>query len=218
MRRYTRHLVIGLTAALMLALAVGAASARNISVSNQNIRVVWSPLTFNGEGLLETRCNVTLEGSFHYRTIIKRERALIGLITRAGLTRPCPRGIAWIYNGTERNERLGNTTLPTSLPWHITYEGFTGTLPNITGIRILLDRARFLLEAGFLCNYTTGPTNGGNAAGTALVGADGAITGLRTDETRRISSPDPFCPEGRFIGTGRVTLLGTENTVFVRLI
>jgi len=206
----------------MLAFAVSAAPARNLSVSNQNLRVVWNPLTFNGEGLVEARCRVTLEGSFHYTTIVKRERALIGLITRAIIpVHPCERENAWIYNGTERNELLGNTTLTNSLPWHLTYESFRGTLPNITSINVLLDGARFLLRSsglGALCNYTTGATHGGNATGIATIGAGGVVTGLTAEEGRRIRSETAFCPEGRFSGTGRVTLLGTENTITIRLI
>jgi hypothetical protein len=211
-------LTVGVVAAVVLAAAVSVAAARNLSVSNQSLRVVFTPVTFNAEGTVEVRCNLTLEGSFHYRTIVKREGALGGLITRATLARPCSRGVAWVYNGTERNERLGNTTLPNTLPWHISYEGFAGTLPNITAVRLLLSGVRFLAEAGILCNYTTGTGAGGNSSAIASLGPGGAVTGLRADETRRIRSETAFCPEGSFVGNGVVTLLGTANSVFIRLI
>jgi hypothetical protein len=220
MPKYSRRLAIGLAAALMLTFAVSAASARNISISNQNIRVVWSPLTFSGGGGIEARCRVTLEGSFHYRTIVKVERSLVGLITRAIAGRPCERNVGWAYNGTEVNEVLGRTVFPNSLPWHLTYERFTGTLPNITSITLLLANARFhvrINELFALCDYTTSAANG-IAAGIATIGAGGVITGLRADESRRIRSESPFCPEGTFSGVGVVTLLGTTNSIFVRLI
>lgn len=41
----------------------------------------------------------------------------------------------WIHNGIERP--LG-AERATSLPWHLTYRGFTGTLPNISEVRILI--------------------------------------------------------------------------------
>lgn len=224
MSKYTRTLAVGFTAALMLALAVSAASARNLSSSSQTFRVVWNPLTFASEaGTPEIRCRVTLEGSFHSRSIAKVARALIGSITRAIVGRPCERNTAWAFNGTETNETLGNTTLPTSLPWHLTYENFSGTLPNITRIGLLLDRARFLLRAtilGFpvLCTYTLNAAAGRNAAGIAEREVGGALTTLAADPSRLISSDTGGCPSGRFSGSGPVTVLNSAARITVTLI
>ncbi len=221
MRSYMKLALLTATAAVVLAAAVGTASARNLSVSNQNIRVVWTPLTFSaGGGAVRLECNVTLEGSFTARTIAKTLGSTIGLISRANIARPCRNGTAWAYNGTEVNEVLGGT-LANSLPWSITYQGFTGTLPNITGVRLLLLGARFLLRATFLvtllCNYTT--TTAHPAEGIANVEAGGGITGLRADETRSIPSESGgACPEGQFSGTGVVTLLGATTRITIRLI
>lgn len=70
-----------------------------------------------------------MEGTFHYRTIVKVERSLIGYVTRAIFGRPCTGfGEMWEYNGTEGSL----TSNVNSLPWHFTYDGFNGTLPNIS--------------------------------------------------------------------------------------
>lgn len=223
MSRGIRQLAAGAAAALILALAVGSAAARNLSASSQTIRAVWNPLTFSGEGVAEFRCRLTIEGSFHSRTIAKVARSLTGAITRAIIGRPCERNTAWAFNGAERNEVLGNTTLPNTLPWHITYEGFAGTLPNITRINFLIDRGRFLSRAtilGFpvLCQYTLDATAGRNAAAIAEREAAGAITTLTADPTRRISSDSEGCPTAAFSGTGTVTVLNSTSRVTITLI
>src|SRR6185436_13652622 len=77
----TKSWLTALTAAALLATAVGTAGARNLSISNSNIRADFRPLVFfNGEARFS--CNVTIEGSFHYRTIVKSRLALVGYITR----------------------------------------------------------------------------------------------------------------------------------------
>lgn len=222
MRHYARTVAVAVSATLILAAAVSTASANHLSTSNPNIRVVWSPLEFNGEGLAIIRCNVTLEGNFVESTITKVVGTLIGRITRAGIIRPCTGGTAWIYNGEETNEVLGGR-LGNTLPWHITYEGFEGTLPNITGVRILLEGARFLLRATILgvtmlCNYTTGATHGGNASGIAKLTNAHVVANLRADESRRIRSETGGCPTGRFVGEGQVTQLNSTNLITITLI
>jgi len=90
---------------MILALAVSGTSARNLSVTEQSLRVVWTPIEFVAGGR-SARCNLTLEGSFHYRTIVKREGALSGFITRA------------ILNTSSGGSA---TVLTNTLPWHLTY-------------------------------------------------------------------------------------------------
>src|SRR6185503_8766261 len=122
MRTRSKLLLTALTAALVMAATVGTASARNLELAeaeDQRFTATWTPLQFTGlGGLIRINCNVTLRGSFHYRTIAK-VLSLIGYVTSAALTRPCEGGEAFILNGTER---LPNGTTPgTSLPWHIKY-------------------------------------------------------------------------------------------------
>lgn len=73
-------------------------------------------------------CRLTLEGSIHSSTINKVARALIGHVNRAELS-GCTGGSA--------------TVLTEALPWHITYEGFRGTLPSIERLNVALLNVSF---------------------------------------------------------------------------
>lgn len=214
-----RYVLSALLAAVVLAAAVGAASASRLSTSSQSTKIVWSGLTFTGGGQAIT-CPVTLEGTLHESSIAKIRRSLIGFITRARASRPCTNGTAWVYNGSESNEVLGGT-LSNSLPWHITYEGFTGPLPNITEIHLLLIRARFLVRATLLgipalCNYTT--TLEHPAEGWLRFGRGGVVSSLRPNERVNIpSETGGVCPEGAFSVEGTVTN-GSGGNVTITLI
>src|SRR5436853_5582788 len=117
MRTSAKLGLTALVAALLLSAAVTTASARTLSASTQNIRVTWRSLEFVSP-VVTVRCQITLEGSFHSRTIAKIERSLIGHVTRVTVkTESCTNGQP--------------TAETSSLPWHITYEGFRGTLPRI---------------------------------------------------------------------------------------
>jgi hypothetical protein len=210
MRTRSKLVLAALAATLLMGLAVGAASANRLSVSNKNFRVVWTELRFlEREGAALVTCPVTLEGSFHYNTIVKTEKALIGFISRASVANASCRG--------------GHATiLQESLPWHITYNGFRGVLPRITSVRLLLKGVAFNVEVFFVnCLYKEAVEGQEEAKGEALVEAGGGITGLEADRTIRIRkfSGGGLCPEtGGFEGTGRVTLLGNTSVISVRLI
>jgi len=137
MRHSLKLLSCTLAVAALLAVAVTTASANNLSISNNRIRAVWAPVTvIIPESALEFVCTLTLEGSFHSSTIRKVLGTLVGHVTRAVVGHPCGgAGEMYVHNGTEAP--LGNVQ-PTSLPWHLTYQGFTGTLPTITETRILI--------------------------------------------------------------------------------
>jgi hypothetical protein len=210
MRKYTKLALLSITAMLLMAVAVSSASAGRLSTSNQNIRVTWRRLEFRaGESAL-ARCAVTLEGSFHSRTITKTTNALLGYVTRA-IVGPCSAGAA--------------TVLTATLPWHITYQSFAGTLPNITRVRILLVNASFLIEQfGFRCLART--TAASPASGEIALGAGGRAEGLKPDERVEIptTSGGGFgCPSaaGNFAteagDPGVVTLLGTSTSINVTL-
>ena len=222
MRTYAKLALTAMLATAALAALVSSASANNLSITNRSIRVTWSSLELTGFAT-SVRCRVTLEGTFHNNTIAKVSGSLIGYITAATVAHPCTGGSAWAYNGTERNEALGNAVFPNRFPWHISYEGFNGALPSPSAIRILLSLARFTVRATFLgvpvlCTYLTGGANG-NATGTANLGVGGRVESLRA--SGRIRSETGGCPEGNFTsqtGDGIVTLLGTTNSVSVTLI
>jgi hypothetical protein len=208
MRRFhkrPRAITAILAASLMLAAATSTATARSLSFSNQNIRATWSSLEFNAG--VTARCGVTLEGSFHSRTITKRLGTLIGAITRAVIDeRNCTNG-----TGRARTE---------TLPWHLTYEGFAGTLPNITTMLALISRFRLNIIAPGLCTADYG-TATDNITGQANV-AGREVTTLepiagRNTATRHSGSA--FCPAtGRFEGRGNVFLLNTTTRIRITLI
>jgi len=145
MRTYIKLGLTALIAAMLLASAVSTAAARNLEFSTLRFRVTWSNLEFQ-TGSLRIRCQITLEGSFHSRTIAKVERLLIGAITRINIKEEiCVEG------------RVRPAQAP---PWHLTYEGFTGTLPSIVTVRFLLQRFQFLTEvAGVNCKFGTAVDN-----------------------------------------------------------
>jgi len=137
MHARTMGVLAALVATLALALAVDGAAARNFELSNQHFRITWTELAFFDQGLAEfvALCPVTLEGSFHRRTFAKVVGSLIGHITRAVVRENACRDPA----GAAASARF----LPESLPWHITYAGFSGFLPRIESLRVRILGIRF---------------------------------------------------------------------------
>jgi hypothetical protein len=213
MQRHIRLLLTGLAATAILAAAVGTASAGRFETSNQQIRVVWRSLELSNSVTPNVvRCAVTLEGSFHSRTIVKVRELLVGYITRANVqNNQCTGGRATVLNET--------------LPWHVTYQSFRGTLPRIETITLNLIRAGFIIEIPGV-NNCKAITNVANPARGIinLVAATGVVEGLRADETARIpltNGPGGLAcglGNGSFSGTGAVTLLGTSNSITITLI
>lgn len=206
MRKTAELLLVGLTAALILSLAISSASANKLSISNRNIRAVWTPMRFVGGGNTVS-CNVTLEGSFHSATIAKARGALIGHISRGSLNN-CTGGSATILSAT--------------LPWHVQYESFAGTLPDINTVRILFIGASFQFQpAGSLTclmrTSTTEPT--------------GAIAFLEQERVIaftinplleiRLTGQGGLCAfsgGAHLEGIGVLTLLGNTTAISIRLI
>ena len=167
MRPIAKVAMAMLTATVTLTLFIGQASARNISQSEQGFEAIWASLEFTG-AFGTTRCAITLLGEFHNRTFAKVARALVGLIRH---TDP-PRLQERCTNGTAR-------VLTETLPWHLTYEGFTGTLPNITSVTYLVLRAAFSIREpafGVTCLGATSSTN------------PARMTATRNTSTRAITS------------------------------
>lgn len=178
MRTHTKLLLAAIAASLALASAVSTASAGRISVSETRFSQIWRPiLFFTGDGVT-IHCDMTLEGSFHYRSIAKVARSLIGYVTKAVIQHVgdvCAEGDAFTLNGVEVALRV---TLANTLPWHITYEGFEGTLPGMTGIRVLI-RPSFVLNELLttLCLYS------GNLQAVIKRDAGGRATQIIPDES-----------------------------------
>ncbi len=215
MKTRSKFLLASLAATLLLGLAVGTASATRLEVSNQGIRIVFlltegsggGPLELaNNVGLPTVRCSVTLEGTLHSRTITKTSGLLIGYITRAAV------------DGTHC---LGGsaTVDSTSLPWHVRYQSFTGTLPTITFVTVQLIGARFSVTptGGPTCNART--TAAQPATGRFGVNA-GELTEVLGGGSIGLEGPG-LCAfgTGTFGGTSHlVTLLGSTTKIRLRLV
>ncbi|MGN6189053.1 MAG: hypothetical protein ACTHOE_09150 [Conexibacter sp.] len=103
----------------LLATLVSTASATQLETSSQTLRTAFTSVRIRETFGSTTGCAMTLEGSLHSRTIQKVAGTLIGYITSAHLG-TCTAGTA--------------TILTETLPWHIRYLAFRGTLPNITSL------------------------------------------------------------------------------------
>jgi hypothetical protein len=208
-----RFSATALATTLLLGLMVTQTSAGTLRVSNQQLRVTWRRLELAGsDGTVFSRCPVTLESSFHAATIAKVRKSLIGYATTARF-------------GTCESGRV--TVLTETLPWHLTYESFSGPLPNITRIRILLVGMSFLTEQlGFRCLLKA--TAEAAASAELILGAGGRVEGFVFDSAKQIPTRGGLggfgCPSAT-VGfrteandRGGVTLLGTSNSISITLI
>ncbi len=199
MRNRFATAAMSLTAALLLALSVPAA-ARNLSYSVTEFRIMWSTLSFSAaEGGISITCPVTLEGAFLERTATKVAGALRASITRSVV-------------GTCREGRA--TILAETQPWNVTYQSFTGTLPNISGVRYELVNAAFQVEPGLGIRCLARTSTEFPAAGDAARDANGRITSLSADSSLAIpTTGNAECPSfGIFTGTGEVFVQGSSST------
>jgi len=220
MRTSIKLVSSALAAALLLAAAVATASATRLSVSNQNIRVTWTSLEKTSPGVVTVRCQMTLEGSFHTRTIAKVTRSLIGAITRAQVKQEsCTNGSVAPFNGVDR---YNGTTTPNTLPWHLSYESFNGTLPTISAVNVLFNRWRFGLTVAGLCTGQYGAeTDNITFAASLSSGAITSFTPVVGRNTLSLIRRDAglACPASELIsGNGRVTLLGNTTLITITLI
>lgn len=119
MRDRILFLAIGAAMGVLL-LAANVASAGRISIDDLDHRVSWSPMTVR-TAVGSVRCPVTLNGSFHSGTITKTVDTLIGVITSARVNGAACTGGRFTFLGG-------------SLPWHVRYKSFSGTLPRITAL------------------------------------------------------------------------------------
>jgi hypothetical protein len=123
-----RLLLGAVTAALALSLAAGSASAnRSISVTPGGLITATSNGLTTFEELLDITTSVTLVGSLH-RVIPK----IIGWL--AGLIRSCR---AALGTSPQLPEFTFDVRCELTLEWHVRYNGFEGTLPNIAAIRLI---------------------------------------------------------------------------------
>jgi hypothetical protein len=193
-----KSLFASVAATVLLAAVVGSASAGRLSSSSSTFRSTFSALTFEGAfGRLV--CAVTLEGSLHSRTIAKVTNVLHGFINRADLG-ACATG--------------STTILRETLPWHVRYASFSGTLPSITAIGFTVIGYSFQWrEPLFTCLARS--TEARPVRGTFTREVGGVLTAARISGT----VPTSCGIEGGFeSNSGTVTVAGAATRVTVTLI
>jgi hypothetical protein len=193
----------------VVVVAVGLATADSLAnrlATSRLWRATWITLTFE-TGNFAVRCEVTLEGSFHSREFSKVVISLIGYITRMAVA---------------ENLCVGGRVTPLleRLPWHMRYERFEGTLPNITGIYYNSGIA-FNVATSLLPNCLYGTANGKPVWKIAREPATEEATALIPQEAIDIPLVSGFgCPERvRLRGASTTyTLLGTTERIKIILI
>jgi hypothetical protein len=152
-------------------------------------------------------CNVTIEGTFHSRIIPKTNNLLIGNINRASTDGASCVGGTW-------------TILSSTLAWHIRYNGFAGTLPNVTGVRIAFIAFAIGGEVGFGLHCLYQSSSAQPFYGIGQRSAGGVITGLRADENAPIPGVTgfPCSASASLANTAGVTVAGATTAVTLRLI
>jgi hypothetical protein len=207
---------VGLTASLLLLLVQGSAEAQRFETTNTSVRVTFPNLRFSNNvatGGLEVICPVTIEGTFHSRTITKTGEQLVGYVTRAILNEPR----CLFLNGTE-----GVSIQTSSLPWHIRYESFSGVLPEITRIQLRDALMGLILRAfGVSCLYkssVTSPVRGWAERNPATKQVTN-LTLERNTTIPRFEGSTFLCPDrGIFEGSGAVRVLGSTTTLVFNLL
>jgi hypothetical protein len=148
--------IVGAT--VLLGALVSSASARSFSLSSQAKTILWRRMDFiSAAGNVE--CEVNLSGSFHTRTFTKTVNSLIGYLTEGAVLR-CANG--------------GATLNQSSLPWHLRYRGFTGTLPNMNSQSATVTGAEWTIRSGIVTCTVRRETS--STTITYTIGAGGVIT------------------------------------------
>jgi hypothetical protein len=191
--------LLALVVALTLAATADQAGAEGLSLSNQSFRATWTTMSFSG-AFGTTSCRVTLEGSFHSTSFGKTVDTLLGYITRA-TSSTCT-------NGTMR-------VLTESLPWHVRYMSFTGTLPNITSLAVSVVGASFSIREAFGNLFLGRSTTERPLILSHAREAAGAITSAAATGTFA-NGGECFGLLTEVSGSGTVTLL--NSTARIRLI
>jgi hypothetical protein len=202
-RNRSKLLLAALTAAITLGALVGVSGANRIATSSSTFRMSFANMKLIG--FATVTCKVTMEGSYHSRTIAKVAEALIGYVTKVTV-----------------QECTGGSATAVGLPWHMRYEGFTGTLPRIETLKEKVVNGAFEVTAiGITCKFagtTASPMKGIVTRNTA----SGVAESLRVDET----SPIPVSSGGFGCGTsgrlegrsGAITVGGGTASITVTLV
>jgi hypothetical protein len=202
----SKLVIAAFTAAAVMAAAVSSASARRIELTERRFRIVWTGLEFLHSTDTPIRCPVTLEGSYHSRTISKVSGALVGYVTSAAVGPTCTGGSA--------------RALTETLPWHVQYNSFSGTLPNISSVTQTLVGVRLAMTVTFGAFCLFGTTQESPLWMEALNENNGIIIGVLSEHSIPLGGSF-VCEFGGTIearGTGQVTVLGATTRIRIRLV
>jgi hypothetical protein len=219
MRTLNRLSHAALLASYVLILLTSGSLAQRLEASNGSIRATFPALRFFGTepfgGTVEVICPVTLEGTFHSKTISKEPERLVGYVTRAITNQ----------NVCTENGLSGVTILQERLPWHIRYESFAGTLPEITRVIIRLALIAFRVRAVLFnieCLYqsTAAQPVRGFVERNIATGQAMNLIALAETSVPRFEGPTGSCPtSGRYQGSAGIRVLGSATSlIFIRLI
>jgi hypothetical protein len=206
MRKRVSAVATALMATACLFASVGTASANRLSVNELTWRHTWTVITFSA-AMNSIRCALTVEGSFHSAISRKVSGALSGFATRATL-RACSGGSGTILNET--------------LPWHVTYAGFTGTLPHISSVLNELIGAGITVQPSGSLKCVMRMTSENPGRSISHIGASGEAREITAEEGAEIplfgeGGLCRFAGEGHLGGTGTLST-GSGGTLIVRLI
>jgi hypothetical protein len=172
-----KPLFVALTAALIFGAAVSA-SATRLASSSDTFRTAFARLEWVSNFFFTIQCQFTVEGRYHSRTISKVNESLIGYVTSA-------------YFGSCTGGSFA--VAGESLPWHVRYRGFTGTLPRIETITQGIIGARFRMGT---CELTTSASSPGIYTLNHEFG--GIITEVRA--SGNVVTSGSFCPSSIQLG------------------
>lgn len=203
-KRVRRALLAAVLTASVVAIACSSASAVQLSLSEPSFRAVWTPARFTFSGVTIS-CNATLEGSFHTTSITKIAGSLAGHVTRASVT-SCSSGTMSVLTET--------------LPWHVQYGSFGGTLPDISTMTLrIVGMSASWTFLGLTCLGRS------EAATPAQLIAErngsGTITSFRWDESAPIpltGSAGCSSIRGRLGGTTTSATGGSGRAITLTLI
>ncbi len=149
-QRRIASMLVGATCMLLLVAAHAGASRLEIANAREGFRFFWSLGSEELEfkiGTSTVRCEVRLIGTFSERTIPKTPGTTIGRVTVALAINICTGGAVRMLEET--------------LPWTLNYAAFTGTLPNISTVKLMVVgfRARITPERSTACLATSTAMN-----------------------------------------------------------
>jgi len=127
---------VAIAALSLLAMTAGTAAALRSLTSSQR-EIVLLSREFTLHGFATVICEVSLNTTLNSLSSSKRENAIVGRLTMVILR--CQNGAAVVALNT---------------PWNVKYKSIEGTLPNITAMRLEIERMQFRITGNLSCLLT----------------------------------------------------------------